>query len=76
MVLESIKLAQAGKMCKGQGGQLFAPSDESEINQLREVARRKAFGLKLGVQKFSVFGVELNLPEFLNPKFFNCNLKL
>ena len=33
------------------GGQIFAPSDETEIRQLQEVARKKSFGLKWPVHQ-------------------------
>jgi len=41
-----MKLKEAAISCKQIGGTLFAPSDETEISQLQEVARRKAFGLR------------------------------
>merc|ERR1712227_693319 len=48
---QRMKLAQAGKKCKDMGGQIFAPSDETEIRQLQEVARKKSFGLKWPVHQ-------------------------
>ena len=36
-----MKLKEAAIECKKIGGSIFAPSDETEISQLQEVARKK-----------------------------------